>query len=48
MEKIVIAELNHGQYRRELERVLPGREVVGIHRTDGELLSPERFEETLS
>lgn len=42
---VVVAELNHGQVRREVERLAPGREVVGLHRVDGELLSPAQFEE---
>ncbi len=40
--RAVVAELNHGQYRREIERLAAGRwEVVGAHRVDGELLSPD-------
>jgi 2-oxoglutarate ferredoxin oxidoreductase subunit alpha len=44
----VVAELNLGQYRREIERVVAGRAaVVGVHRVDGELLSPGEIEEAL-
>jgi len=46
--RIVVAELNHGQYRREIERLAAGAEVVGIHRVDGELIAPEAFEEAVS
>jgi 2-oxoglutarate ferredoxin oxidoreductase subunit alpha len=42
--RIVVAELNHGQYRREIERIATGVEVVGLHRVDGELIAPEEFE----
>ena len=41
--RIVVAELNHGQYRREIERLASGIEVVGLHRVDGELIAPESF-----
>jgi 2-oxoglutarate ferredoxin oxidoreductase subunit alpha len=41
--RVVVAELNQGQYRREIERVAGGREVVGVHRVDGELIAPEQF-----
>jgi 2-oxoglutarate ferredoxin oxidoreductase subunit alpha len=43
--RVVVAELNHGQYRREVERVAPGVEVLGLHRVDGELIAPEQIEE---
>jgi len=45
VERVVVAELNQGQMRREVERVLPGVEVVGLHRVDGELISPSQVEE---
>lgn len=48
VEKIVVAELNLGQYRREIERLAGGREVVGVHRVDGELISPQQIEEALA
>ncbi|MDH3403670.1 MAG: pyruvate flavodoxin/ferredoxin oxidoreductase [Acidobacteriota bacterium] len=44
IERVVVAELNHGQYRREVERVAAGRVAVsGLHRIDGELIAPEQF-----
>jgi 2-oxoglutarate ferredoxin oxidoreductase subunit alpha len=49
VERVVVAELNLGQYRREIERVVAGRaEVAGVHRIDGELLSPREIEEALA
>jgi 2-oxoglutarate ferredoxin oxidoreductase subunit alpha len=45
--RIVVAELNHGQYRREIERLAQGIEVVGLHRVDGELIAPESFVEAV-
>jgi 2-oxoglutarate ferredoxin oxidoreductase subunit alpha len=43
--RVVVAELNHGQYRREIERLVKRADVVGLHRVDGELIAPEAFEE---
>ena len=43
--KVVVAELNHGQYRREIERLARDTEVVGLNRVDGELIAPEAFEQ---
>jgi 2-oxoglutarate ferredoxin oxidoreductase subunit alpha len=40
IERVVVAELNLGQYRREIERLAGGREVRGVHRIDGELIAP--------
>lgn len=45
--RIVVAELNQGQYRREIERLAHGIEVVGLHRVDGELIAPESFMEAI-
>jgi 2-oxoglutarate ferredoxin oxidoreductase subunit alpha len=39
--RVVVPELNLGQYRLELERLVPDDvQVVGIHRVDGELITP--------
>ena len=52
VERVVVAEMNQGQYRQEIERVVYGwaarhrriaPEVTGIHRVDGELIAPEQF-----
>ncbi len=47
VEHVVVAELNHGQYRREIERLAPGMEVCGLNRVDGELITPEQFMEAV-
>jgi 2-oxoglutarate ferredoxin oxidoreductase subunit alpha len=47
VEHVVVAELNHGQYRREIERLAPGLEVCGLNRVDGELITPEQFVEAV-
>lgn len=44
IERVVVAELNLGDYRREIERIACGRaEVIGVNRVDGELISPEQM-----
>jgi 2-oxoglutarate ferredoxin oxidoreductase subunit alpha len=44
IRKVIVPELNHGQYNLEVERlVLDGVEVHGIHKVDGELISPEEI-----
>jgi 2-oxoglutarate ferredoxin oxidoreductase subunit alpha len=49
VERVVVAELNLGQYRREIERLAAGRPaVVGVNRVDGELITPGEIEEALS
>jgi 2-oxoglutarate ferredoxin oxidoreductase subunit alpha len=51
IDRALVAELNLGQYKLELERVTGSidhrTEVVGINRVDGELISPQQIlEET--
>ncbi|HEX5630829.1 MAG TPA: pyruvate flavodoxin/ferredoxin oxidoreductase, partial [Acidimicrobiia bacterium] len=43
VDRVVVAELNPGLYRREVERIAAGRTVVGVERLDGELLSVEQI-----
>ena len=44
MKRIVVPELNLGQYRREIERLAAdGQQVVGVHRVDGELITPTQI-----
>jgi 2-oxoglutarate ferredoxin oxidoreductase subunit alpha len=41
-QRVVVAELNLGQDCREIERLARGEvEVVGIHRVDGDLITPK-------
>ncbi|RME83133.1 MAG: pyruvate flavodoxin/ferredoxin oxidoreductase [Caldilineae bacterium] len=50
--RVVVAELNHGQYAREVERILyrhaalhrlPPPTIISLTRVDGRLLTPEQF-----
>jgi 2-oxoglutarate ferredoxin oxidoreductase subunit alpha len=44
VRKIIVPELNLGQYRLEVERIAPdGVQVLGVNRVDGELISPEEI-----
>jgi 2-oxoglutarate ferredoxin oxidoreductase subunit alpha len=44
IKKIIIPELNMGQYQRELERLTRNnQEVIGIHRVDGNLITPNQI-----
>jgi 2-oxoglutarate ferredoxin oxidoreductase subunit alpha len=47
VRRIVVAELNPGLYVRELERIAGDREVVGVNRVDGELLTIDEIGESL-
>jgi 2-oxoglutarate ferredoxin oxidoreductase subunit alpha len=48
VSRVVVAELNLGQYRLEIERIAatcePRPQVVGINRIDGDLISPQEIE----
>jgi 2-oxoglutarate ferredoxin oxidoreductase subunit alpha len=44
--RVVVAELNDGQIQREIERLACSaheRQVLGVHRLDGELITPEQI-----
>ena len=47
VERVVVAELNLDQYGREIERIAHGRQVLGLNRVDGELISPDQFVEMI-
>lgn len=38
IDRVVVPELNLGQYRRELERLADDRAVIGVNRVDGDLI----------
>jgi 2-oxoglutarate ferredoxin oxidoreductase subunit alpha len=41
---VIVAELNVGLYKREIERILCDKKVVGLNRTDTHLITPEEIE----
>jgi len=44
IRRVIVPELNMGQYSLEVERLAPDDiEVTGIHRVDGELISPDQI-----
>jgi 2-oxoglutarate ferredoxin oxidoreductase subunit alpha len=44
IQRVVVAELNSGQYRREIERLAQNhQEVIEVNRVDGELITPEEI-----
>jgi len=46
-DRVVVPELNVGLYRREIERLADGREVLGISRIDGDLVTAEQILEVI-
>jgi 2-oxoglutarate ferredoxin oxidoreductase subunit alpha len=56
IERVIVAELNMGDFRREVERVIYrwaahsrriAPEIVGVNRVDGELITPGQFLEPI-
>ncbi|MEJ5358425.1 MAG: pyruvate flavodoxin/ferredoxin oxidoreductase [Desulfobacterales bacterium] len=47
LRRIVVVEMNLGQYVREIERVLPGRSVAFVGQMDGRLIAPETILEAV-
>jgi 2-oxoglutarate ferredoxin oxidoreductase subunit alpha len=56
IRRVVVGELNLGDFRREVERVIfgwaartsrPAPEIVGLNRVDGELITPGQFIATI-
>ncbi len=47
MRRILVVEMNLGQYVREIERVLPGRTVAFLGQMDGRLIAPETILEAV-
>lgn len=42
VKRVVVIELNHGQYLREIQRLASdSQEVLGVQRVDGELIDPQ-------
>ncbi len=48
VERIVVAEINQGQIRREVERTAAGQvSVAGVHKLGGDLITPDEILEAL-
>jgi 2-oxoglutarate ferredoxin oxidoreductase subunit alpha len=47
VERIVIPELNMGLYRREIDRIAGDRDVVGVNRIDGQLITVDEVMEAV-
>jgi len=44
IKRILVVELNRGQYRREIERLASAEQkVLGVNRVDGRLITPEQI-----
>jgi len=51
VSRVIVPELNFGQYRLEIERIAatldPRPQVIGVNRVDGELITPEEIQEPM-
>ena len=47
VKRVVVVEMNLGQYVREAERVLPGKKVEFLGRMDGRLITPGQIREVV-
>ena len=48
VQRVVVAEMNLGQYVREIERVLPDKTIDFLGQMDGRLISPNQIAEALA
>jgi 2-oxoglutarate ferredoxin oxidoreductase subunit alpha len=46
--RVVVVEMNLGQYVREIERILPAKKIDFLGRMDGNLITPRQIEEVVS
>ena len=47
-DRILVVEMNLGQYVREIQRVLPGRDIRFLGQMNGELIKPRQIQEVLA
>ncbi|MEA3503392.1 MAG: pyruvate flavodoxin/ferredoxin oxidoreductase [Actinomycetota bacterium] len=47
IDRIVVPELNMGLYSREIERIAAGKEIVGVNRIDGGLITVDEIAEAV-
>jgi 2-oxoglutarate ferredoxin oxidoreductase subunit alpha len=45
--RVVVVEMNMGQYVREIERILPGKDVTFFGQMNGDLISPRQIREAV-
>ncbi len=48
VKRVVVVEMNLGQYVHEIERILPGRRVSFCGQMDGKLIAPETIAEAVT
>jgi 2-oxoglutarate ferredoxin oxidoreductase subunit alpha len=46
-KRVVVVEMNLGQYVREIERILPDKHIDFLGRMDGQLITPRQIEEVI-
>ena len=46
-KRVVVVEMNLGQYVREVQRILPDKSVEFIGQMDGRLINPRQIEEAI-
>jgi len=47
VRRVVVVEMNLGQYAGEIQRVLPDKPIVAINQMDGRLITPGKIKEAL-
>ena len=48
VEKIVVVEMNMGQYVREIQRLLPEKKIDFLGQMNGELIRPKQIIEVIT
>jgi 2-oxoglutarate ferredoxin oxidoreductase subunit alpha len=48
VQRVVVVEMNLGQYVREIERILPDKIIDSLGQMDGRLISPNQILEALA
>ncbi len=48
VQRVVVVEMNLGQYVREIERILPDKTIDFLGRMDGRLISPRQIKEAVA
>ena len=47
VDRVVVVEMNMGQYVREIQRLLPGKPVSFLGQMNGNLIKPEQIREVI-